>query len=405
MKRFFRILVLLFAVIIGTSSAFVQRTYKVGDYYNDGTKEGVVFWVDDKGTSGEIISLDEAELQWSTNSSGVGIATTNHFCDGKVNTDKVMAHEMAYEHQAFVWCRNKGKDWYLPAIGEVLCFCIDSRINVINRSLATRGAKLLSTNSGDYYWSSTVDDESESLLRFVSAYCLPAYVDVYNSVESIRLISKSDKCKVRAVARFGNVSIAQVLEIEQKNNNTTATSTAVNKTYKVGDYYNDGSKEGVVFLVDATGKHGKIVSMQQTSASWSSYEAEQKCYIGALSKTDGKANMKVVMGRPNWKTNYPAFAWCANLGAGWYLPAIEELEKFTLNDAVRNAVNRTLEAKGGIKLSNKSSSQVMWYWSSTEREYQYSNREYSAQLVSMDAATIGRARKSVQGPVRAVATF
>lgn len=181
--------------------------------------------------------------------------------------------------------------------------------------------------------------------------------------------------------------------------------TAQQKTYKVGDYYNDGTKEGVVFWVDATGKHGKIVSMQQTSASWSSDEAEQKCYIGALSKTDGEANMKVVMGRPNWKANYPAFAWCANLGEGWYLPAIDELEKFTLNDAVRNAVNRTLAAKSGAKLSNVSSSKVMWYWSSTEREYQYPNREYSAQLISMDAATIGRARKSVQGPTRAVAQF
>ena len=106
MKRFFQILVLLIAVSI--SSAFAQKTYKVGDYYNDGTKEGVVFWVDDKGTSGEIISLDEADLQWTTNEKGVGIATVNAFYDGKVNTDKVMAHEMAYEHQAFVWCRNTG---------------------------------------------------------------------------------------------------------------------------------------------------------------------------------------------------------------------------------------------------------------------------------------------------------
>ncbi len=403
MKRFFRILVLLFAVIIGTSSAFAQRTYKVGDYYNDGTKEGVVFWVDDKGTSGEIISLDEAELQWSTNSSGVGIATTNHFYDGKVNTDKVMAHEMAYEHQAFVWCRNKGKDWYLPAIGEVICFCIDSRINVINRSLAARGAKLLSTNSGDYYWSSTVDDESELLVKFVSAYCLPTYVDVYNSVESIRSISKSDKCKVRAVARFGNVSIAQVLETEQKNNNTTATSTAVNKTYKVGDYYNDGTKEGVVFWVDATGKHGKIVSMRDSEKlQWAETETERRYYIGASSRTDGMVNMKAIKSRPNWRINYPLAAWCADLGDGWYMPAIDELKIFALSGAVQDSVNRTLEAKGGEKI-------FFLLWSSTDINYGEAGEGNFCHAWYVNAAQncnyIKHIVKYNSLPTRAIATF
>jgi hypothetical protein len=35
------------------------------------------------------------------------------------------------------------------------------------------------------------------------------------------------------------------------------------KTYKVGDYYNDGLKEGVVFQVSPDGTKGKIVSMKE----------------------------------------------------------------------------------------------------------------------------------------------
>ncbi|MBR3847283.1 MAG: toll/interleukin-1 receptor domain-containing protein, partial [Alistipes sp.] len=114
---------------------------------------------------------------------------------------------------------------------------------------------------------------------------------------------------------------------------------AANKTYKVGDYYNVNGKEGVVFYVDETGKHGKIVSMTQSSKrfQWSSNESEQKRLIGASSKTNGAANMRAVQQRPNWRADYPAFAWCARLGAAWYLPAIEELKLFTLNDSVHDA--------------------------------------------------------------------
>ncbi|MBR7169306.1 MAG: serine/threonine protein kinase, partial [Alistipes sp.] len=58
---------------------------------------------------------------------------------------------------------------------------------------------------------------------------------------------------------------------------------AANKTYKVGDYYNVNGKEGVVFYVDASGKHGKIVSMHQSTGQWTSNESEQKRLIGASS--------------------------------------------------------------------------------------------------------------------------
>ena len=380
-----------------------QKTYKVGDYYNDGTKEGVVFLVDDKGTSGKIVSLDEAELPWFRTDGDAQHLGLLEMIDGKVNTDKVMSRADRTDFPAFVWCRNKGADWYLPAGAEVtaLMTCVEQ----VNNTLEIRGASKLKSGDDVSYWSST---------EITTDFLKPEFADLFDffamnySKERFGPQMKALSGKVRAVSRFGNnvwgnMSVIQIID-KMKAAQTNQTVLAA-KTYIVGDYYNDGTKEGVVFWVDATGKHGKIVSMQQTSASWSSDEAEQKCYIGALSKTDGEANMKVVMGRPNWKANYPAFAWCANLGEGWYLPAIDELEKFTLNDAVRNAVNRTLAAKSGAKLSNESSSKVMWYWSSTEREYQYPNREYSAQLISMDAATIGRARKSVQGPTRAVAQF
>ncbi len=72
-----------------------------------------------------------------------------------------------------------------------------------------------------------------------------------------------------------------------------------------------------------------------------------------------------VVKQHNWIADYPAFAWCASLGEGWYLPAIEELKRFTLNDAIRNTVNKTLKNRGGKTIFDKGD--VEWYWSSTEK--------------------------------------
>ena len=146
------------------------------------------------------------------------------------------------------------------------------------------------------------------------------------------------------------------------------------KRYKVGDYYNENGKRGVVFYVDETGESGKIVSMQEAIHWW----AINKGYgsfvnggnpsekeIGADNRVDGMVNMRVIQAIEGWQEKYPAFAWCASLGADWYLPAIDELKLLLLNDSVHDAVNKTLIEKEGIKLADKKDGS-MFYCSSTE---------------------------------------
>ncbi len=100
------------------------------------------------------------------------------------------------------------------------------------------------------------------------------------------------------------------------------------KTYKVGDLYDENGKRGVVFEVSADGKHGKIVSLAEKKLQWVSRKfSGWDEHIGADSETDGTVNMEVVQCIPNWREKFPAFAWCVDLGDGWYLPAIRELEK------------------------------------------------------------------------------
>ncbi len=177
------------------------------------------------------------------------------------------------------------------------------------------------------------------------------------------------------------------------------------KTYKVGDYYNDGVREGIVFEVSADGRHGKIVSMKQSAKElqWSSDSVEQKRLIGADSDTDGAYNMLKVQAISGWREKYPAFKWCADLGEGWYLPSIKELKVFTLNEAVHEAVNRTLLARNGTKLYNRGG--LGWYWSSTERDYKFSSGEFCAWVVPMNYGYPYYYNKTSNLYVRAVSAF
>ena len=171
------------------------------------------------------------------------------------------------------------------------------------------------------------------------------------------------------------------------------------KTYKVGDYYNDGKKEGVVFWVTDGGKHGKIVSMVQSSGclQWTSDMYEAQCFIGVDNENDGAKNMDLVSKSIDWRSKYPAFRWCANLGEGWYLPAIEELKMFTLDESVNDVVNSTL-----TKFSRQTINAL--YWSSTESFSKYAD-VFCAWSVAVNGHRTANSQKGARLYVRAVAAF
>ena len=169
------------------------------------------------------------------------------------------------------------------------------------------------------------------------------------------------------------------------------------KTYKVGDYYDDGTKQGVVFDVWDGGRHGKIVSLDQNRLPWCTKEQyDKKIVVGADSKSNGKANTDKVMARGD-ANQYPAFTWCRNKGVDWYLSAIDELKLLLLNDSVFDAVNITLAQKGGTKLYKKID--LSLYWSSTEIN------ELCAWGVYMSGGYPDRSLKYYDGYVRAVSAF
>lgn len=155
-------------------------------------------------------------------------------------------------------------------------------------------------------------------------------------------------------------------------------------TYKAGDYYpvpdvdlSDpaavSAVEGIVFSVDETGEHGKVIGLKEGSGlKWN--------ISGGADNTDdihdGMKNLETVLKNDPSLDNHPAFAWCVALGDGWYIPALEELreirtvwgatqdekdvfnKKFTDIGADPLYARKYVEAKG--------SEQAAYYYTSTE---------------------------------------
>lgn len=170
------------------------------------------------------------------------------------------------------------------------------------------------------------------------------------------------------------------------------------KTYQVGDYYDDGTKQGVVFEVSEEGRHGKIVSLRQSEQRWcSGAEYDKGIKTGATDQANGMANQRKIEQINNWRNKYPAFAWCADLGEGWYLPAIEESKKILLDDSVHDKVNRTLQELKARKLFTRGDK--VWYLSSTEYN------EFCAWYVGMYYGTANNYGKYYDTYVRAVSAF
>lgn len=183
-------------------------------------------------------------------------------------------------------------------------------------------------------------------------------------------------------------------------------SQPVERTWKVGDYYNVDGKEGVVFWVDDTGKHGKIVSLDQADMQWCTQDEYKKQLPGISEDVrDGMKNLQSIMKISDWRNKYPAFAWCAEHGDGWYLPAIEELKLLLLNDDVYDAVNTQIESLRKRKLFLKGRSRCS-YWSSTAEDPSFCEygafRAWIVYMGSVDALCWSRFDKYY---VRAVSAF
>lgn len=312
--------------------------YAVGDIYYEGeVPAGIVFELSQSGGYGKIISLKKlaAKAAWSTEEA---VTQATDAEDGNSNFQKIKdIVDWGNKYPAFKASNDFGDGWYIPSKLE---------LSAIYNQKATIAATLEKIDGSDalsesIYWSSSEDEEDSK----------NAFAVVFNDTDNkaageLPSLSKKELHDVLPIRLLSRQEISNK-PVEQE------------KVYAVGDIYKDenGTPIGVVYEITYNGLHGKIVSITETENQWSSKEIEVK----ANSAEDGKLNTQTVLSDLD---NYPAFKFTAELGDGWYLPALEELK----------AVYRQ---KQGINLSLSSvpKAQLLkdnFYWSSTEKEGLYS---------------------------------
>lgn len=103
--------------------------------------------------------------------------------------------------------------------------------------------------------------------------------------------------------------------------------------YKIGDLYTENGKvAGVVFWVSDDALSAKVVHINRSASklAWAVGGCESGADVtetGAKDENDGKANMaKIREFVGDHTADIPAFAYCEELGEGWYWPAASELQ-------------------------------------------------------------------------------
>ncbi len=151
-------------------------------------------------------------------------------------------------------------------------------------------------------------------------------------------------------------------------------------TYHMFDYYNERGIRGIVIGLDETGKHGWIVSLDETEGYWCTNPGQG---IGnfpeAVNDDDARANLEAVRLLDPALADYPAFKWCEDKNVdgvtGWVLPAYNVLKLFgdavikdedgnkAFNAAIRN-VPEAVEKKE-VVIDRGNSDTYFNYYSST----------------------------------------
>ena len=147
-------------------------------------------------------------------------------------------------------------------------------------------------------------------------------------------------------------------------------------------YAENGNNLGVVFWVDdADPTKGKIISGASANLKWGNGTAKSYGWAADVNTEDGMANQAYVLGlEGSSATEYPAVYYCKDMGEGWRLPTITEMEAliktyyglsgdydtttkyFEVEPYASNAVAFEAELSKCNPTAPLATSAATWYW-------------------------------------------
>lgn len=128
--------------------------------------------------------------------------------------------------------------------------------------------------------------------------------------------------------------VVRIKEIAPWRDNEVITGNAVGeKTYQVFDFYDQDGVQGIVINVDESGKHGWIVSLDETELTWATEDPHVSGIMpSANNNDDAVANLNACLLYDKTLERFPAMKWCNDKNVdgvtGWVLPAHNVLKLF-----------------------------------------------------------------------------
>lgn len=175
--------------------------------------------------------------------------------------------------------------------------------------------------------------------------------------------------------------------------------------HKLGEVMEFNGVKGMVFMVDKTGEHGLVMTVEKCKESWLK-DKDAKFETSSFYEDDGAKNLAAIETyikeqNQQWE-DFPYFNWCRNLGDGWYPPANEELtalisfingEGLKYNHKNAKKVGKMLKDAGGDGVYDSFTKSPYLYFSSTETEngwvYVMNFEESTASMVTSGSLLSG----------------
>ena len=137
------------------------------------------------------------------------------------------------------------------------------------------------------------------------------------------------RCWLGFVCKHTIYTTGTVVEFFEEKNNIDNNHSISQKTTASTpqNYINLNGVDAIVVSTKSDGTPALLISKEEAYVSWADdfYKLDTSLKINDIK--DGNNNTYIVKQQEQWQEKYPAFAWCSNLGAGWYLPSKEEMEQ------------------------------------------------------------------------------
>jgi hypothetical protein len=237
-----------------------------------------------------------------------------------------------YQLPLKAWLENESTD--LGAIiGYIFDFLDLQKITLGELLSMLADAAFMHYDVKPYIWNDAMSEGMQKLIDYFLDFELDPY-DVVNALHTNRKVGADYIFYLNVTATGRNwqfkqdaISYTNLVQQQDKNYHLEVTLRNIfpfeetfmysKDTYQVGDYYSKNGVSGIVYKVTEDGKHGMLISLEETSADW-----------------------------------VTAPGWCSSLGASWYLPTVADLHEIYAGlHTIWDEVNDNIETNGGIPIT------------------------------------------------------